>query len=205
MYEGCHLYFRIREQKQVLIIENRFIIFQINPPLRSTHFCVRLHQLSKHSCHSHWCNSKTCTLNASIGSSDVEKRWSLVLCFTYGNKNKSFSAKSGLYGGWLIKSTFWVLKNAYIWTNCRSTFATLTDVVPKHALWMHQSVLQMSKNVDLLFNLIPTGITSHSVSSQDYMGDESSNRSFECSKMHAFEPMCESSNCRGEELSVFGD
>ena len=27
----------------------------------------------------------------------------------------------------------------------------------------------------------------------------------ECSKMQLFEPMCESSNCRGEEWSVFGD
>ena len=27
-YEGCHLYFGIREQKQILIIENRFIVFQ---------------------------------------------------------------------------------------------------------------------------------------------------------------------------------
>ena len=27
-YEGCLLYFGFREQKQILVIENRFIIFQ---------------------------------------------------------------------------------------------------------------------------------------------------------------------------------
>ena len=41
--------------------------------------------------------------------------------------------------------------------------------------------------------------------SQDYMTDDSSNRCFECSKMQLFEPMCESSDCPGEEWSVFGD
>ena len=30
LYEGCLLYFGIREQKQILFIENRFIVFQ-NP------------------------------------------------------------------------------------------------------------------------------------------------------------------------------
>ena len=30
-YEGCLLYFGIREQKQILIIENRFIVFQSTP------------------------------------------------------------------------------------------------------------------------------------------------------------------------------
>ena len=30
-YEGCLLYFGIREQKQILIIENRFIVFQNIP------------------------------------------------------------------------------------------------------------------------------------------------------------------------------
>ena len=30
-YEGCLLYFGIREQKQILIIINRFIVFQIIP------------------------------------------------------------------------------------------------------------------------------------------------------------------------------
>ena len=32
-------------------------------------------------------------------------------------KNKSFGVKSGLYGGWLIKSIFWVLKNAVVWAD----------------------------------------------------------------------------------------
>ena len=50
-----------------------------------------------------------------------------------------------------------------------------------------------------------TGIKrSHSVPSQDYIVDDSSNRCFECSKMQLFEPMCESSHCRGKEWSVFG-
>ena len=30
---------------------------------------------------------------------------------------KSFIAKSELYGGWHIKSMFWVLKNAVVWAN----------------------------------------------------------------------------------------
>ena len=44
---------------------------------------------------------------------------------------------------------------------------------------------------------------SHSVPSQYYTADDSSNRCFRCS-MHLFEPMCESSHCRREERSVFG-
>ena len=32
-------------------------------------------------------------------------------------KKKSFGAKSGLYGGWLIKSIFWVVKNAVAWAD----------------------------------------------------------------------------------------
>ena len=39
--------------------------------------------------------------------------------------------------------------------------------------------------------------------SQDYTADDSSNRCFECSKMQFFEPVCESSHCRGEEWTVF--
>ena len=34
--------------------------------------------------------------------------------FTYGNKNKSFGLKSGLYGGWLIKPMFWTVINAVV-------------------------------------------------------------------------------------------
>ena len=78
---------------------------------------MRLNQLSKRFCHSDWVISKTCILNASTASTDVEKRWALIWFFTYGNKKKLFGAKSGLYGGWLIKSMFWVLKNAVVWAN----------------------------------------------------------------------------------------
>ena len=49
-----------------------------------------------------------------------------------------------------------------------------------------------------------TGIKrSHSMPSQGYTADDSSNRCFECSRMQLFERMCESSNCRSEEWSVF--
>ena len=70
---------------------------------------------------------------------------------------------------------------------------------------MHQPLIQVSKNVDLSFYFLRTGIKrSHSVPSQEYMADDSSNRCFECLEMQLFEPMCESSHCRGEEWSVFG-
>ena len=77
----------MRGQKQTLIIENRFIVF----PLRSilVHFCMCLKQLSKHFCHSDWGIFKTCILNSLTASSGVEKRWPLILFFTYGNKNKA--------------------------------------------------------------------------------------------------------------------
>ena len=79
---------------------------------------MRLKQLSKHFWGSTvWDIFKTCILNASTASSDAEKRWSLILFFTYGNKKKSFRAKSGLYSGWLIKSMFWVLKMAVVWAD----------------------------------------------------------------------------------------
>ena len=78
---------------------------------------MRLNQLSKHSCHSDWGISKTCILNASTASSGVEKCWPLILFSTFGNKKKSFGAKSGLCGGCLIKSMFWVLKNAIVWAD----------------------------------------------------------------------------------------
>ena len=60
-YKCCLLYFRVREQKQWLIIENRFTVFQ-----RSIHFSTRLNQLSKHFCHSDWGISKIYILNASF-------------------------------------------------------------------------------------------------------------------------------------------
>ena len=77
---------------------------------------MRLNQLSKHFCHSYWGLSKACILNASTTSSGVKKRWPLIF-FTYGNKKKLFGAKSGLFGGWLIKSMVWELKNAVVWAN----------------------------------------------------------------------------------------
>ena len=78
---------------------------------------MRLNQLSKHFFHSNWGISKPCILNASSASSGVEKRWPHILFFTCGNKKKSFDSKSGLYGGWLIKSMLWVLKNAVVWAD----------------------------------------------------------------------------------------
>ena len=57
----------------------------------------------------------------------------------------------------------------------------------------------------LSFYFLRTAIKrSHSMPSQDYTADDSLNRYFECSKMQLFEPMCESSHCRVEELSEFG-
>ena len=80
---------------------------------------MRLNQLSKHFWHSDWGTriSKTCILNASSASSGVQKRWPLILFLCTGEKKKSFGAKSGLYGGWLIKSMFWMLKNAVVWAD----------------------------------------------------------------------------------------
>ena len=78
---------------------------------------MRLNQLSKHFCHSDWGNSKTCIPNLSTAFSGYEKRWPFILFFTYGNKKKSFGAKSGLYGGCPIKSMFWVFKNAVVWAD----------------------------------------------------------------------------------------
>ena len=78
---------------------------------------MRLNQLTKHFCHSNLGICKTCILNASTVSSGVEKLWPLILFFTYGNKKRSFGAKSGLYCGWLIKSMFWVLKHAVVWSD----------------------------------------------------------------------------------------
>ena len=48
---------------------------------------------------------------------------------------------------------------------------------------MHQPLLHVSKNVDLSFYFLRTEIKrSHSVPSQDYMMDDSSNRRFECAQ-----------------------
>ena len=71
---------------------------------------------------------------------------------------------------------------------------------------MHsERINQVSKNFGLSFYFLRTGIKrSHLVPSQDYTANDSSNQCFEFSKMQLFEPMCESSHCRGEEWSVFG-
>ena len=113
LYEGCLLYY--------IFINNRKspYYFSKYSPLRSKHFCMRLNQLSKHFWHSDWGTriSKTCILNASSASSGVQKRWPLILFLCTGEKKKSFGAKSALYGGWLIKSMFWMLKNAVVWAD----------------------------------------------------------------------------------------
>ena len=51
--------------------------------LWSIHFSMLLNQLSKHFCYSDWSTriSKTCILNTSTASLDVENRWSLLLFF----------------------------------------------------------------------------------------------------------------------------
>ena len=82
---------------------------------------------------------------------------------------------------------------------------TPIEVSPKHALWTLQTLLQVSKNVDLLFYFLCTEIKiSYAVPNEDYTADDSSNRWFEFLKMQLFEPMCKSSHCRSEEWSVFG-
>ena len=78
---------------------------------------MRLNQLSKHFCHSNWGISKTGVLNASTASSGIEKRWPLIYFLLTGIKRSHSVPESGLYGGWLIKSIFWVLKNAVVWVN----------------------------------------------------------------------------------------
>lgn len=89
--------------QQMLIIENLFILFFNILHLDLYTFAC---QLPKNFGHSDCGVSKTCLLNASNASSGVEKRCPFSLSFTYGN-----DAHSGLYGRWLIKSTFRVLKN----------------------------------------------------------------------------------------------
>ena len=96
LYEDCLLYFGIREQKQILIIENCLLFFKIFP--------IKIYTLL----HAFepiveallplydWGIS---ILFAWTASSGVEKRWPLILLFTYRNKKKSFGAKSELYGG----------------------------------------------------------------------------------------------------------
>ena len=56
--------------------------------------------------------------------------------------------------------------------------------------WTHQPLLQVSKNVDFSFYFLRTGRKrSHSVPSEDYTTDDSSNRCFKFSKMQLFEPI----------------
>ena len=78
---------------------------------------------------------------------------------------------------WRIKTLFFfqniphsdLYTSACVWTNCRSTFATLIEKSPKRAFWTHQSILQVSKNVGLSFYFLRMEIKrSYSVPSQDY-------------------------------------
>ena len=97
MYTRVAFYIsELENKKQILIIENCFIVFQNIPPLRSIHFCMPFDQLSKHFSHFDWGISKTWIPNASTASS---------------------GAKSAIYGERLIKSIFWVLKNTVVWAN----------------------------------------------------------------------------------------
>ena len=78
---------------------------------------VQFDQLSKRFCHSieispkhvFWTHQRFLMCRKTLTS--------LIIFFTYGNKKKSFGAKSKLYGGWLIKSMFRVLKNAAVWAD----------------------------------------------------------------------------------------
>ena len=65
------------------------------------YFCVFFHSV--------WDTAKTWFLNSSSGN---ENRWPRIFFLMCGNKNKSLGAKSGLYGGWPINSTFWPVKKA---------------------------------------------------------------------------------------------
>ena len=69
--------------------------------------------------HSDWNTSKTRFLNASTASSGDANRWPRIIFLMCGNKEKSFGAKSGLYGGWPINSKFWPVNKALIWADVR--------------------------------------------------------------------------------------
>ena len=86
------------------------------------------------------------------------------------------------------------------------TFEPIVEAfLPLWLRYLQNMLLQVSKNVGLSFYFLHTGIKrSPSVPNQDHKTDDSSNRCFKCSKMQLFEPMCESSHCRGEEWSVLG-
>ena len=51
--------------------------------------------------------SKTWFLTTTTVSSGNENRWPRIVFLMCGNKMKSLGAKSALYGGWPINSTFW--------------------------------------------------------------------------------------------------
>ena len=53
VYEGCLLYFRIRETNKYNLWKSLCCSSKYSP-LRSIHFCMHLNQLSKHFCHTDW-------------------------------------------------------------------------------------------------------------------------------------------------------
>ena len=54
---------------------------------------------------------------ASTASSGDENRWPSIFFLMCGNKKKSLAAKSGLYGGWPINTTFYPVNKAVIWAD----------------------------------------------------------------------------------------
>lgn len=71
-----------------------------------------------------------------LASSDDSNKNTRLAFYILGWKNK------GKYSP--RKYTF-----AWVWSNSRNTFATLIVVFRKHAIWMQQKLLLLSKNVDL--------------------------------------------------------
>ena len=110
-YTLSNVYIHSTESSYTRVV---FYISGLKKQQQMLYVCMSLNQLSKHFCHSDWAVSKTCILYASTASAGVEKRWTLSLYITYGNKKKSFGAKSELYRRWHNKSKFWVLKNAVV-------------------------------------------------------------------------------------------
>ena len=64
--------------------------------------------------HSDWDTSKTWFLNTPTVSAGDENRWPRIFFLMCG---KSLDAKSGLFGGWAINSTFWSVNKALNWAD----------------------------------------------------------------------------------------
>lgn len=72
-----------------------------------------------------------------------------------------------------------IKNNIFVFQNCRSSFTTFIEVSPKHAFWMQQALLQVSKNFDFSVCFLRAGMKrSHSMPGQDYMADGSWNQCF---------------------------